>query len=79
MTIINESGYTIKEQKIRCKLTTNETVEGKINMIGHERVSEYLEKNEDSYIKLYNSNSNEDNSQRTIFINKNQILWIEPV
>jgi DUF4097 and DUF4098 domain-containing protein YvlB len=76
----------VKPRIIRLKLVDGTLVNGQVNINrdqGYDRVSDLLTNNRESFLILYNVTAhpgNIDNPIRykTLFINKDHIIWAEP-
>ncbi|MBF0224287.1 MAG: hypothetical protein HQK76_02430 [Desulfobacterales bacterium] len=74
-----KQGYILKGQKVKIRLTNNYVIQGTINIVGFERVSDFLQKNTEPYLILYNARTDDGDIQKTLLVSKIQILWIEPI
>lgn len=79
---VTEEGYIIEEYDIKIKLINEQTIFGTINIAEYnvDRISELFTKAESPYIVVYNCTINdEDKEEKVLFINKSNVLWIEPL
>ena len=64
-------------KKIAVRTTDGSTLLGKINIGIKERVSDLFTKTENPFIVLSDA-EHRDGSGKTLFVNKNNIVWVEP-
>ena len=70
--------YPTKETKVKIKLINGSNLTGVINTVGFERLSDFFEKNNSNFIKVYKASvTGSDNS--TIILNKANVLYIIPL
>ncbi len=79
MTELTDSGYARNDKKIKVYLASGETIAGMINIVGYQRLSDCLQKDTEHYMILYRAQVPGDSGQKTLFVNKDQIVWVEPV
>jgi len=80
------NGYKVKDRIIRLKLIDGTLINGQVNIArgrGYERLSELVGDGDETFLILFNAtlyDRNAENSEKykTLFINKTQILWVEP-
>jgi hypothetical protein len=70
--------YTANYKRITVKTTDGETILGSINLSSKQRVSDIFTKGESSFIVLVDVVSKDVCGRKTLFINKDHIVWIEP-
>ena len=70
--------YPTKETKVKIKLINGGNLTGVINTVGFDRLSDFFEKNESTFIKIYKASvTGSDNA--TIILNKANVLYIIPI
>jgi len=80
---ITEHGYIIDEKEVHIRLTSGEDIWGKINIADYDvtRLSELFTKSDLYFIVVSNchDSKSEDDDGHVMFINKDHVLWVEPV
>jgi small nuclear ribonucleoprotein (snRNP)-like protein len=83
---VTESGYLVDEQDIRIKLVNGTEMKGTINVAEYsvDRLSEVFARKDISFIVIYNcsecpKNEEKLESEEVLFINRDHILWAEPL
>jgi hypothetical protein len=71
--MVNEAYNEPKNCKVKIFTNDNNCNVGFLNILGHERLSDYLQKLSSDFIMLYNSGLN---NNRTLFIEKKSVLRI---
>ena len=74
----NKDAYKKEYRKIAVRTTDGSTILGKVNIGIKGRVSELFTKAADPFIVLIDAEDRE-GSGKVLFINKNNIVWVEPV
>jgi small nuclear ribonucleoprotein (snRNP)-like protein len=69
--------YAAIYKKITVKTTDGELILGKVNLSSKQRVSDIFTRSDLPFIVLIDASS-KDVSGKTLFINKDHILWVEP-
>ena len=69
--------YAATYKTITVKTIDGETILGKINLSSKQRVSDIFTKSDQHFIVLINATS-KDVINKTLFINKDHIVWVEP-
>ena len=69
--------YAANYRIITVKTTDGETILGKINLSSKQRVSDIFTRSEQPFIVLTDATS-KDVTNKTLFINKDHIIWVEP-
>ncbi|MCK5311465.1 MAG: hypothetical protein KAJ62_05120 [Desulfobacteraceae bacterium] len=70
--------YPTEETKVKIKLINGSNLTGVINTVGFDRLSDFFEKNQSNFIKVYKASvTGSDNS--TIILNKSNVLYIIPL
>jgi hypothetical protein len=72
----SKKSYEAEYREITIRTIDGSTVHGQVNILPDERVSDLL-KRQESFIVVVNAN-HMDAKDKTLFINKNHIVWIEP-
>ena len=69
--------YPTKETKVKIKLVNGSNITGAINTVGYDRLSDFFEKSDSTFLKVYKASvTGSENS--TIILNKVNILYIIP-
>lgn len=68
---------SIDYKAVTLKFVDGTVLEGKINILPHQRVSDYMNSKDKSFIVVVESAS-QTIVPKTIFVNKSEITWIEP-
>ena len=71
--------YPTKETKVKIKLSNGGTLTGIINTVGYDRLSDFIEKSESKFIKVYKASVTGNLSTSTIILNKHHILYLIPL
>ncbi|MBU4002222.1 MAG: hypothetical protein KKF30_17360 [Proteobacteria bacterium] len=69
--------FSANYRKITIKTVDGELILGKINLASKQRVSDLFTKDESSFIVMVDAVS-KDVQGKTLFINKEHIIWVEP-
>ena len=69
--------YSAVYKGITVKTVDGETIVGKINLSSRQRVSDIFTKGENPFIVMVDAVS-KDVISKTLFINKEHIIWVEP-
>lgn len=64
-------------KKITIRTTDGSTIHGKVNVSPEDRVSDLFTCKEALFIVIVDVTSS-DHTNKTLFINKNHIVWVEP-
>ncbi len=72
-----KDAYKKEYRNITIKTTDGSTLFGKVNIGIKERVSELFTKTDDPFVVLFDV-THSDSSGKVLFVNKNNIIWIEP-
>ncbi len=67
--------YPTKETKVKIKLINGGSLTGVINTVGYDRLSDFFEKSDSTFIKVYKASVTESENS-TIILNKANILYI---
>jgi len=78
--------FKVEDRIIRLKLVDGTLINGQVNIArgkGYGRLSELVGDGEDSFLivfnaTLYDKNAENPEKYKTVFVNKTQILWVEP-
>ncbi len=70
--------YPTKETKVKIKLINGGYLTGVINTVGYERLSDFFEQSDSTFIKVYKASITE-NENSTIILNKINIIYIIPL
>ncbi|GEM_PF-3334806 len=70
--------YPTKETRVKVKLVNGGLLTGVINTVGYDRLSDYIEKNGSTFLKIYKA-SVTGSENTTIILNKANVLYIIPV
>ncbi len=62
---------------ITVKTVTGETIQGKVNILSKERVSDLFTHSTDKFLVMIDAVAKEVDD-KTLFINKDHIVWVEP-
>jgi hypothetical protein len=69
--------YAANYKTITVKTIDGELIVGKINLSSKQRVSDIFTRSDQPFIVLVDSTS-KDVTNKTLFINKEHIIWVEP-
>ena len=69
--------YKKEYKNITIRTTDGSTLLGKINLGIKDRVSDLFTKTENPFIVLFDA-EHSSGSGKTLFVNKNNIVWVEP-
>jgi hypothetical protein len=73
----SKDSYKREYRRISIKTTDGSTLVGKVNIGIKERVSELFTKTENPFIVIIDV-EHQDIQGRVLFVNKNNIVWVEP-
>jgi small nuclear ribonucleoprotein (snRNP)-like protein len=73
-----DTDSSLKSKEVIVKTVDGDAIRGKINMGLEERVSDLFTKIETQFIILFDV-SHKGGHNKTLFINKNNIIYVEPV
>lgn len=73
----SKSTYKKEYRNITIRTTDGSTLQGKVNIGIKERVSEIFTKTENPFIVLLDA-EHRDGSGKVLFVNKINIVWVEP-
>lgn len=73
----SKSSYTKEVRNIIIKTTDGETISGKVNIGVKDRVSDLFTKTGSQFIVLFDAELR-NSSGKVLFINKDNIVWVEP-
>ena len=73
----SESAYETDYRIVTIKTIDGSTVQGKMNILPNQRVSDLLKLQQGSFLVVVDA-SYMDSRGKTLFINKDHIVWIEP-
>ena len=78
---VTEAGYVLMEQQIRIKLTDGQEIVGKINIAeyGVSRISELFTRKDLPFIVVFDYDCQEENCYNVLFVNRDHILWAQPM
>ena len=74
---IGEKDFKIDYRTITIRTIDGATVQGQVNIAPNQRVSELFINEKGPFIVLVNA-SYSDVSGKTLFVNKEHIIWVEP-
>jgi hypothetical protein len=76
---MNQTGtaFSTNYISITVKLVDGTILDGKINILPHKRLSDFVNSSDKSFVVVVEGSSI-DIKDKTIFINKNKIAWVEP-
>ena len=69
--------FQAKYQRINVRTTDGSTLNGKVNTSGSERLSDLFRIGTDPFLVMVDVTTGQ-GSGRTLFINKNHLVWVEP-
>ena len=69
--------YKKQYKEIKIRTTDGDVLKGKVNIGLKSRVADLFTRTEDPFIVLSDVESR-DGSRRVLFVNKNNIVWVEP-
>ena len=78
MTELTDSGYSRSDVGVKVRLINHQTVIGTINIVGYQRLSDWLQKDPEPYMIICDAQIEGEVSRGTMFLNKQHVLWIEP-
>ena len=73
----SEKGYDTDYRLITIKTSDGATVQGKVNILPNQRVSELFNLQKGPFVVLVDATYG-DVSGKTLFVNKQHIVWVEP-
>ena len=73
----SKNAYKREYRNVTIRTTDGSTLLGKVNIGIKERVSELFTKTDNPFIVLFDA-ENRDSSGKVLFVNKNNIVWVEP-
>lgn len=73
----HEKGYQTDYRTVTIKTSDGATVQGKVNVLPNQRVSELFNLQEGPFVVLVSASYGEVHG-KTLFINKDHIVWVEP-
>ena len=73
----SKDSYKREYRRISIRTTDGSTLLGKVNIGMKERVSELFTKTENPFIILIDA-EHQDITGKVLFVNKNNIVWVEP-
>jgi hypothetical protein len=73
----SESAYEIDYRTVTVKTIDGARVQGKVNISPNQRVSDLLTLHKGPFLVVVDANYS-DGMKKTLFINKDHIVWIEP-
>ena len=76
---MNQTGTTFSTNynSITVKLVDGTILDGKINILPHKRLSDFINSSDKGFVVVVEGSSIDIND-KTIFINKHKVAWIEP-
>jgi hypothetical protein len=72
-----DTDFSTDYQRVSVKLIDGTIIDGKINILPHKRVSDFINSKEKAFVIMIESSSLEV-TDKIVFINKNKVAWIEP-
>jgi hypothetical protein len=69
--------FSTNYNSITVKLVDGTILDGKINILPHKRLSDFINSSDQSFVVVVESCSIDIND-KTVFINKNKVVWIDP-
>jgi hypothetical protein len=72
-----DSEYATKYKSATLKLVDGTLLQGKINISPHERISDFINSRDKTFVVVVEGSSHEI-LPKTIFVNKSKVAWIEP-
>ena len=69
--------YPAQYRKITIRTMDGSTIYGQVNIANKQRVSDLFTTSDDLFIVIVNA-SLKDSTGKTMFVNKNHIVWVEP-
>lgn len=73
----HEKGYQTDYRMVTIRTSDGGTVQGKVNVLPNQRVSELFNLQEGPFVILVDASYGEVHG-KTLFINKDHIVWVEP-
>ena len=64
-------------KSVTLKLVDGTLIDGKVNILPHKRVSDYINREEGSFVIVVESQA-VDRCEKTVFVNRSEVAWIEP-
>jgi hypothetical protein len=76
---MNQTGtaFSTNYISITVKLIDGSILDGKINILPHKRLSDFINSSDKGFVVVVEGNSLEIRG-KTVFINKNKVAWIDP-
>jgi hypothetical protein len=76
---MNQTGtaFSANYISITVKLVDGTILDGKINILPHKRLSDFVNSSDKDFVVVIEGSSI-DIKDKTVFINKNKVAWVEP-
>jgi hypothetical protein len=76
---MNQTGtaFSTNYISITVKLVDGTILDGKINILPHKRLSDFVNSRDKDFVVVVEGSSI-DIKDKTVFINKNKVAWVEP-
>lgn len=72
-----DTDFSTDYQSVTVKLVDGTILDGKINILPHKRVSDFINSREKAFVIMIESSSLEV-TDKIVFVNKSKVAWIEP-
>lgn len=72
-----EKVYATVYKSVTLKLVDGTLLQGKINILPHKRISDFMNSGEKSFVVVVEGGSHEILT-KTLLVNKSKVAWIEP-
>ena len=72
-----EKAFEVDYHSVTIKTIDGSTINGRVNIVPDKRVSDLLRRNDGEFLVVVDASTMEWTG-KTLFINKNHIVWIEP-
>jgi small nuclear ribonucleoprotein (snRNP)-like protein len=72
-----QDAYKREYRRVTIRTTDGSTILGKVNIGIKDRVSDLFTKTDNPFIILVDA-EHKDISEKTLFVNRNNIVWVEP-
>jgi len=72
-----DAGFTTNYKKVSVSLVDGAILDGKVNIAPHERLSDFMNSQNRGFVLVVES-SPATETNKTTFINKSKVKWVEP-
>jgi hypothetical protein len=72
-----DTDFSTDYQRVTVKLIDGTILDGRINILPHKRVSDFINSRDKAFVIMIESSSVEV-TDKIVFINKSKVAWVEP-